>query len=139
MVGLLSQDEIEALLRRRRIGRVGCYVDDRPYVVPVNYAYDGSAVYVISGPGRKIDAMRGQPQVCFEVEEIDESGDAVDWRSVIADGVYAELTDDDDRRAALTLLGRICPGSSSCMPVIPAGMIVFRIDLTEKTGRFGRE
>jgi uncharacterized protein len=139
MVGLLSQDEIEALLRRRRIGRVGCCVDDRPYVVPVNYAYDGSAVYVISGPGRKIDAMRGQPQVCFEVEEIEESGGAVDWRSVIADGVYAELTDDGDRRAALALLGKICPSSLSCMPVIPAGMIVFRIDLTEKTGRFGRE
>ncbi len=139
MVGLLSQDEIEALLRRRRIGRIGSCVGDRPYVVPVNYAYDGAAVYVVSGPGRKIDAMRGQPQVCFEVEEIDESGGAVDWRSVIADGVYTELTDDGERRAALTLLGTICPESPTCMPVIPAGMIVFRIDLTEKTGRFGRE
>jgi nitroimidazol reductase NimA-like FMN-containing flavoprotein (pyridoxamine 5'-phosphate oxidase superfamily) len=139
MVGLLSQDEIEALLRRRRIGRIGCCVDDRPYVVPVNYAYDGSAVYVISGPGRKIDDMRVQPQVCFEVEDLDESGGAVNWRSVIADGVYAELTDDGERRAALTLLGKICPESPTCMPAIPAGMIVFRIDLIEKTGRFGRE
>jgi uncharacterized protein len=139
MVGLLSQDEIEALLRRRRIGRIGCCVDDRPYVVPVNYAYDGSVVYVISGPGRKIDAMRAEPRVCFEVEEIHESGGAVNWRSVIADGVYAELTEDCERRAALTLLGKICPESVSCMPVIPAGMIVFRIDLAEKTGRFGRE
>lgn len=139
MVGLLSQDEIEALLRRRRIGRIGCCVDDRPYVVPVTYAYDGSAVYVLSGPGRKIDAMRADPRVCFEVEEIDESGGTVDWRSVIADGVYEELTDDGERRAALTLLGKICPKSPTCMPVIPAAMIVFRIDLTEKTGRFGRE
>lgn len=139
MVGLLSQDEIEALLRRRRIGRIGCCVDDQPYVVPVNYAYDGSAVYAISGPGRKIDAMRAEPRVCFEVDEIDECGGTVDWRSVIADGVYAELTDDCERRAALTLLGKICTGSPSCMPVIPAGMIVFRIDLADKTGRFGRE
>jgi nitroimidazol reductase NimA-like FMN-containing flavoprotein (pyridoxamine 5'-phosphate oxidase superfamily) len=139
MVGLLSEDEIEALLRRRRIGRIGCCVEDRPYVVPVNYAYDGAAVYVLSGPGRKIDAMRTQPRVCFEVEDIDESAGAVDWRSVIADGVYEELTCDAERRAALTLLGMICPGSPTCVPVIPAGMIVFRIDLTEKTGHFGRE
>jgi nitroimidazol reductase NimA-like FMN-containing flavoprotein (pyridoxamine 5'-phosphate oxidase superfamily) len=139
MVGLLSQDEIEALLRRRRIGRIGCCVDDRPYVVPVNYAYDDSAVYILSGPGRKIDAMREQPWVCFEVEEIGESGGSVDWRSVIADGVFAELTDDIERRAALTLLGKIRPDNPAHMPVIPAGMIIFRIDLTEKAGRFGRE
>jgi nitroimidazol reductase NimA-like FMN-containing flavoprotein (pyridoxamine 5'-phosphate oxidase superfamily) len=139
MVGLLSQDETEALLRRRRIGRICCCVDERPYVVPVNYAYDGSAVYVLSAPGRKIDAMRGQPQVCFEVEEIDESGGAVGWRSVIADGIYTELTDDGERRVALTLLGKICPESATCMPVIPLGMIIFRIDLIEKAGRFGRE
>jgi nitroimidazol reductase NimA-like FMN-containing flavoprotein (pyridoxamine 5'-phosphate oxidase superfamily) len=139
MVGLLSQDEIEALLRRRRIGRIGCCIDERPYIVPVNYAYDGSAVYVISGPGRKIDAMRAQPRVCFEVEDIDESAGAMDWRSVIADGVYEELTDDEGRRAALALLGKICAGASSCMPVIPTGMIVFRIDLIQKAGRFGRE
>ena len=139
MVGLLSQGEIEALLRRRRIGRIGYCVEDRPYVVPVNYAYDGLGIYVLSGPGRKIDAMRAQPRVCFEVEDIDESAGAVDWRSVIADGVYEELTSDAERRAALTLLGKICPESRTCMPVIPTGMIVFRLDLTEKTGRFGRE
>ena len=122
----------------RRIRRIGCWVDDRPYVVPVNYAYDGSAVYVLSGPGRKIDAMREQPRVCFEVEEIDESGGAVDWRSVMADGVYTELTD-AERRTALTLLGKICPGSPTCMPVILPSMIIFRIDLNERTGRLGRE
>ncbi len=139
MVGLLSQDEIEALLRRHRVGRIGCCIDDRPYVVPVDYAYDGSAVYVVSGPGRKIDAMRTDPRVCFEVDEIDESDGDLDWRSVIADGVYVELTDDGGRRAALTLLGKLCPDSPSCMPFIPAGMIIFRIDLVEKNGRFGRE
>src|SRR4051794_33583765 len=131
MVGLLSEDEIEALLRQRRVGRIGCCIDDRPYVVPVDFAYDGSAVYVVSGPGRKIDAMRTDPRVCFEVDEIDESDGTLVWRSVIADGVYVELTDDDGRRAALTLLGKICPDSLSCMPVVPTGMIVFRIDLTE--------
>ena len=139
MVGLLSEDEIEALLRRRRIGRIGCCVDEQPYVVPVSYAYDGSAVYAISGPGRKIDAMRTQPRVCFEVEEIDESNGSVNWRSVIADGVYEELTEDSGRRAALTLLGMNCPDSPSYMPVIPVAMIIFRIDLTDKSGRFGRE
>ena len=140
MVGLLSRDEIEALLRRRRIGRIGYCVDDRPYDVPVKYAYDGSAVFVFSGPGQKINAMRAQPRVCFEVEDIEESAaGAVDWRSVIAEGAYQELTDDAERRAALTLLGKICPESRRCVPVIPAGMIVFRIDLTAKTGRFGRE
>jgi nitroimidazol reductase NimA-like FMN-containing flavoprotein (pyridoxamine 5'-phosphate oxidase superfamily) len=142
MVGLLSQDEIEALLRRCRVGRMGCCIDDRPYVVPVNFAYDGSAVYVVSGPGRKIDAMRTDPRVCFEVDEIDESdevGGATVWRSVIADGVYEELTADGEQRAAFTLLGMNSSGSPSGGLSAPAATVVFRIDLTEKSGRFGRE
>ena len=136
MVGLLSQEEIETLLRRLRVGRIGCCTDDQPYIVPISYAYDGDAVYAASGPGRKIDIMRAEPQVCFEIDEMDASGG---WRSVIADARYQELTVERDRLAAQTLLGTIRAGRHAPPSIAPAAVILFRLDLTAKTGRFGRE
>jgi nitroimidazol reductase NimA-like FMN-containing flavoprotein (pyridoxamine 5'-phosphate oxidase superfamily) len=135
MVGLLSRDEIENLLQRQRIGRIGCFIDDRPYVVPTNYAYDGEAVYAATGPGRKIDAMRLQPRACFEVDEVDASGT---WRSVIADGVFEELTSNRERRSALKRLG-LTDENEGGGHEASGGIIVFRINLQEKSGRFGRE
>jgi nitroimidazol reductase NimA-like FMN-containing flavoprotein (pyridoxamine 5'-phosphate oxidase superfamily) len=93
-------------------------------------------VYVASGPGRKIDAMRADPHVCFEV---DGAHGTAGWRSVIADGVYAELTAGRERRAGLALLDNISVRCSESGPATHDGMIVFRMDLTEKTGRIGCE
>jgi nitroimidazol reductase NimA-like FMN-containing flavoprotein (pyridoxamine 5'-phosphate oxidase superfamily) len=135
MIGLMTADEVEATLRRHRIGRIGCSVNDRPYVVPITYAYDGAYVYAYSGLGRKIEVMREQPLVCFEVDEID--GD-VSWRSVIAEGVYEELIDDGARRGALALLAA---DTAQVVPRTPSGagrLVVFRLRLTERSGRFER-
>ncbi|NMS24947.1 pyridoxamine 5'-phosphate oxidase family protein, partial [Vibrio parahaemolyticus] len=52
MIAKLSEEEAQELLQRNELGRLGCIVDDRPYVVPVNYLYDGDSVYIHSLPGR---------------------------------------------------------------------------------------
>ncbi len=54
MVGELSQAQIEDLLHRELIGRIGCHTEGRTYVVPIAYAYDGRYVYAHSGEGRKV-------------------------------------------------------------------------------------
>lgn len=136
MVGHLCQEEIEAVLQRRTLGRIGYYLGDSPSIVPVTFAYDQSCVYVASGPGQKIDAMRARPDVCFEVDEINAAGI---WRSVIADGAYEELTSEADRCAALTRINRVLPVHIPCAQAAPDAVIVFRIRLLEMTGRFGRE
>jgi nitroimidazol reductase NimA-like FMN-containing flavoprotein (pyridoxamine 5'-phosphate oxidase superfamily) len=135
MIGVMTNEEIDATLRRHRVGRIGCSANDRPYVVPITYAYDGEFVYGFSGLGRKIDVMREQPLVCFEVDEID--GDA-SWRSVIAEGLYEELADGDDRRDALR---RLLPTGGQVVPRTLDGTthyVVFRLRLTERSGRFER-
>jgi nitroimidazol reductase NimA-like FMN-containing flavoprotein (pyridoxamine 5'-phosphate oxidase superfamily) len=135
MIGVMSHEEVEATLRRHRVGRIGCSANDRPYVVPITYAYDGTYVYGYSALGRKIEVMREQPLVCFEVDEID--GDA-SWRSVIAEGMYEELADDEGRRAVLE---RLAPGNGQVVPRTTNGAgrsVVFRLRLTERSGRFER-
>ena len=134
MIGLLTSDEIDAVLRRHRIGRLACTANDRPYVVPIAYAYDGAAIYAHSGPGRKIDVMREQPLVCFEVDEVDGPSE---WRSVVAEGRYEELVDERARREALALLGAAGGAVGRGLQANGHG-VVFRIRLEERSGRFER-
>ena len=142
MIGLLSDDEITDLLCRQRVGRLGCTVNDRPYVVPIRYAFDGAYIYGYSGPGRKISVMREQPLVCFEVDEV---SDETTWRSLIAEGRYEELTEARDRCHAARLLsnGNETP-AKGIGTVVSRGLctdpqiILFRVRIDVVAGRFER-
>ena len=70
MLGEITPEEIDEMLRSEAIGRIGCYAFGRPYVVPITFAYDGVAVYGHSREGLKLRMMRSHPSVCFEVDEI---------------------------------------------------------------------
>ena len=83
MLRELNDTQIEALLEDQVIGRIGCHSAETMYVVPVNYVYDGTNIYCHSAQGMKIDMMRKNPQVCFEVDKIK---DVTNWESVIAWG-----------------------------------------------------
>jgi hypothetical protein len=137
MIGTLSPDEIEAMLSRQRVGRIGCSANDRPYVVPINYIYADGHVYAYSTLGRKIHTMREQPLICFEVDEIDGPSS---WRSVVAEGIFEELTNENERGRAVERLAGIGRGLVS--PGLTdrglQGLIIFRLRLTEKSGRFER-
>jgi nitroimidazol reductase NimA-like FMN-containing flavoprotein (pyridoxamine 5'-phosphate oxidase superfamily) len=133
MIGLMSETEIEAMLFHHRVGRLGCTANDRPYVVPINYVFDGAYLYSFSSPGRKIDIMREQPLVAFQVDEIE--NDAT-WRSVMIEGTYQELSG-RERDAAIRLLAA---SDDVVARTLTAGerIVVFRIALTERSGRFER-
>jgi len=135
VIGLLSPEEIEAMLRRHHVGRLACSANDRPYVVPINYAYDGACLYAYSTPGRKITVMREQPLVCFEIDEVDTPSS---WRSVVAEGRYEELTNARQRQAAFALVNGAGPGPVPRSLNPSEALIVFRIQLTDKSGRFER-
>jgi uncharacterized protein len=134
-ISYLPPDEIEELLRTAIVGRIACCAhgiegsDGRPYVVPLAYGYDGEAIYAHSGVGRKIRIMRAQPLVSVEVDEAEASDR---WRSVIAEGVYEELSEPSARERALAIIYPD-PGNR---PHLDPQTIVYRIRLTAKSGRF---
>jgi nitroimidazol reductase NimA-like FMN-containing flavoprotein (pyridoxamine 5'-phosphate oxidase superfamily) len=146
MLGKLDAAEIENLLARQVLGRIACHADDRTYIVPISYVYDGTYVYAHAKEGMKINMMRKNPKVCFEVDEMK---DMANWKSVVAWGEYEELIQKKERNDALKkLVDRILPIVSSetthLSPHWPfpsddmSNMkgIVFQIKLNEKTGRF---
>jgi uncharacterized protein len=146
MLGVLNNHEIEQVLTQQLVGRIGCHGKGTTYIVPVSYVYNGERVIVRSRSGMKVDVMRENPNVCFEVEEFENMGN---WKTVIAWGIFKELTEPEERKQALqALLQRRLPIISSEMaqlspnwPFEPKDVnviegVVYEIVLKEKTGRF---
>src|SRR6266704_4424266 len=84
----MSQQECRELLKRVSIGRLGCSLDDQPYVVPVGFSYEPDYIYMFSTLGKKIKWMRQNPKVCLQADEI---GHGSNWTSVVVTGTYLEL------------------------------------------------
>jgi nitroimidazol reductase NimA-like FMN-containing flavoprotein (pyridoxamine 5'-phosphate oxidase superfamily) len=148
MIAQLSPNEIETLLYKQMVGRLGCHDKDVIYIVPISYAYDGKDIYCHSYEGKKMEIMRSNPNVCFQVDDMMDMGN---WKSVLAWGNFEELTDTIQRNQALkfllerrlpivssitTHLGEAWPFSYRDLNEIPG--ILFRICLKEKTGKFER-
>jgi len=148
MLGKLSPEEIDQMFRNNMIGRIGCNDGNITYVVPVSYLYDNNVLLCHSRDGMKIEMMRRNPEVCFEVDEI---RDYNHWRCIIAWGVYEELTEEEDieyaRQFFTDYMLRMKTSETTSPPdqqqerfhdvkpdYLPA--IYYRIHLRKVTGRF---
>jgi len=133
-IGRLRDTDALAILREGSLGRLGCIADGGPYVVPVNYFFDGQDIYIHSLPGKKINALRANPRVCLQVDEIT---DAYHWRSVIAYGTYEEISDEKIREELLVKLFNRLPNLTPVESGLAKGLketIVFRLKVDEITG-----
>jgi uncharacterized protein len=146
MFGNLDTEQIDQLISHQLVGRIGCHADGVTYVVPVSYAYDGTYVYVRSQLGLKLDIMRKNPKVCFQVDNIK---NLANWQSAVCWGEFEELTSEVLKRQALEKLSsRAIPlVSSQTMHITPEwpfpasndqaiSGIFFRLKLIEKMGRY---
>ena len=97
----MVNSEIEKLLARGGYGHLACARDDRPYIVPIHYAYDKPDIYIYTADGLKTEIIRANPHVCLQVEEIVDNDD---WRSVIVNGDAEEITDRKVREEVVKLI-----------------------------------
>ena len=147
MLRELNEPQIEALLKQELIGRIGCQSAGTVYIVPVNYVYDEGNIYCHSAKGMKINMMRENPEICFEVENIN---DITNWQTVIAWGRFEEITDMEEKQRVLQkLTDRITPfivddsvtrehGFADKESDIGTSieLIMYKIIIRKKTGRF---
>lgn len=94
----IAPAEMHALLMRANFGHLGCAREGRPYVVPMNYAYDGKELYFFTTEGMKTSFISVNPQVCLQVEEIIDSSH---WRSVMIIGRAERLTKSEEMERAM--------------------------------------
>lgn len=148
MIGELDEEQIDQLLRSEAVGRLGCHGGDLIYVVPVTYVYDGENIYGHMDEGLKHRLMLANPNVCFEVDHIE---NIANWRSVIVWGAYEELRGEEADKVVLLLKQRFLPLIDSKSAEAPQGLsgyvdyrihtalrhgLIYRINVTKKTGRF---
>ena len=133
-IGKLRDKDALAILREGTLGRLGCIAPGWPYVVPVNYFFDGKDIYIHTLPGKKLDALHANSRACLQVDEIK---DSYNWRSVIAYGTFEEVSDDKTRDTVLAKLYSKLPHMTPVESRLvngSTGTIVFRIKVEEVTG-----
>jgi len=145
MLGELNREQIESLLHGNVVGRIGCHDHRGTYVVPVTYVYDGDSIIGHTSPGRKIDMMRNNPQVCFEVDSVT---NMANWQSVVAWGKFEELNGDEAVESMRKFADRLAPLMTSETARAEHVMntddlqegefryIIYKIRLGKKTGRY---
>ena len=92
-VEVIGEATCRALLASTDVGRLAVQGGSSPEVFPVNFRFDGDAIYMRSGPGTKLGAARRLPAT-FEVDAID--GTTRTGWSVVAKGILDEVTPDDE-------------------------------------------
>jgi uncharacterized protein len=103
---------IEEILSKSEVCRIAMIDGDVPYIVPLNYGYSDMALYFHSAPlGKKIDLLKLNNKVCFEIEystEIVRGDIACDWglkyRSVIGYGTIGFISDFEQKKAGLDII-----------------------------------
>lgn len=141
--------EMEALLDRMPVGRLGLSTREGPYVVPVNYVFAEGCIYFHSGPkGKKVEALRADPRVCFLV---DEPGPQVIWEvgcgttqiyeSVMCFGKAQFVENIAERRRILEMMiSKYVPGDKH-IPILDENLgntTVVRIHIEWMTGKSNR-
>lgn len=144
MFETLNKQEINEVIKSNLVGHLGCHADGKTYVVPVSYAYDGKYLYARSFEGMKLDMMRKNPQVCFQIDKME---NMADWKSVIIWGTFEELTGEARTKALKKLSARTLPSIASKTVKFSSDWpfpvsdfeniegVVYRILITEKTGQ----
>ena len=136
MLRTLSEQESRRLFQSARVARLGCIVNNEPYVVPINCHLEDDYLYSHSLPGLKITSLRDNPSACVQVDEIESD---LRWRSAIAFGKFEEINKGNERAEILGKLLRDFPlltpvESAIAVDGAAPQIIVFRIKIERLTG-----
>jgi uncharacterized protein len=146
---ITDQTLISQIIEKAQICRLGLAKDNLPYLLPVSFGYDGTAIYFHTATeGRKIEFLTANDRVCFEFEHgvqlIRNDSNPCQWtfsfQSVIGYGTVRELTELPERTAGLNQMmkhysGRAWPFTAEDIEAIR----VWRIAIESLTGKQSKD
>lgn len=149
MLGELNETQINNLLISQSVGRIGCTNGKQPYIVPVTYVFDGKNIYGQTRTGTKLEIMRKNPTVCFQVDTM---LNMANWQSVVVFGTFLELKGKTALKAREFLYNHVLPlMTSSTISTYENKLlnkvdesnnfkpVIYRIKIKEKTGRYEKQ
>ena len=104
--------EIETIINRAEVCRIGLSDDNMPYVIPVNYGYRNNCLYIHSASeGKKIDIIKKNNNICFEIDLDHELSilqvpckSSMMYRSVIGFGKAMVIENFKEKQEALDII-----------------------------------
>jgi uncharacterized protein len=142
---IIDPEAVDAIIHQSEVCRLALALDNEPYLVPVNFGYDGVAIYLHTATsGRKITFFETNPRICFEFEgECQLVSDPIkacrwtmNYNSVIGYGTIRELVTDEEKRFGLNQIMRHYSGSDWEFPAseLPPTRL-WRIDIESLSGK----
>jgi len=148
---ITSSSSLEALLESAVVCRLALHDGDYPYIVPLNYGYAEGCLFIHCAPeGKKLDLLRQNPRVGFEIEPLHEiisnprpCGWETRFQSIIGAGIAEILTADDDKCRALDIVMhqhyrvmRVAPPAELVYETVPLSkMVIIRVRIHHMTGK----
>ena len=136
--------EIEEILRKALVCRLGLTDGNRPYIVPLSFGFKNNTLYFHSAPeGMKIEMLRKNSKVCFEFDldhQLVADEEACKWgmkyRSVIGFGKASIIEDIREKREGLNAILEHYSGRTFDYPEAAVnGTLVIKVEIESMTGK----
>jgi nitroimidazol reductase NimA-like FMN-containing flavoprotein (pyridoxamine 5'-phosphate oxidase superfamily) len=110
---ITNPEAIREILREGKLCHLALVDRGKPYLLTMNYGYRDNVLYFHCAPeGRKIDMIREEPEVCFQViidtKLVTGENACRDWtmkyKSVVGYGRASLIEDREDKAKALNIL-----------------------------------
>ena len=139
------RSELDGIISKCQVCHLGLALDNAPYVVPVNFGYDGEQIYFHTAlKGKKTDILALNDRICFQMEcgtaLVVRAPEPCNWsfsfESVIGLGRARELTQPEEKKQGLMRIiehygGQPIPPDEKKM----AAVRVWCIRIEEMTGK----
>ncbi len=147
MIGDLTQNQMEDILEKVEHAHLACHADGETYCIPIFFAHENGYLYGHTYEGKKISMMRKNPHVCVLIHTL---RDLWNWKSIVIQGDYEELSGEDAVNAVKLLSQRLgslkrhgayfldveYDSQSHYARQDHRPVILYRLKIKEMTGRF---
>lgn len=142
---ITNRNTINQIIENNTICRIAFSENNIPYIVPMNYGYKDNSLYLHSAQeGKKINALKKNNQICFEITdsiEIVQSENPCDfvtkYRSVIGFGKILPVSDYDKKINALKIIMKhhTNKGSWNFNKTMVDTLLILKIEIESLTGK----
>lgn len=143
-----DRNEIDDIIRKCQVCNVAMVDDEnKPYVLPFNFGFDGEYLYLHSDPkGKKVDILLQRPDVCISFSadhELYHRDDHVacsysmKYRSVLLYGKVAFIEDEENKVRILNIIMKHYTGRDDFKYSAPAvrNVRVYKVHIDRLDGK----
>ena len=98
----LVESRVRRLLEDEPVAHIGVIAGGDPYVSPISFVWLDDQLWFRTMPGRRLDALVGEPVVSCEISRFDL--DTGDWESVIIRGTATLVSDEADEARVMNAI-----------------------------------